>query len=49
MPEAKVIKNPLDGKYYWYAACGKKDDSGYNQKKDAEVALRLHENGCKDC
>lgn len=49
----KVVKKPTDGLYYWYPAClppGKPSpDSGYKEKKGAEIALRLHENGCKDC
>lgn len=49
MAESKVIKHPIDGKYYWYAACGKKDDTGYRTKREAEIALQAHEIGCKNC
>jgi hypothetical protein len=45
---SKVIKHPVHGTYTWYAACGA-SGGGFGDKKSAEVALRLHQVGCKKC
>lgn len=43
-----VTQNPVSKKWQWTAACGK-SGGGFDSKKEAEVALRLHEVGCKSC
>lgn len=43
-----VTQHPVTGKFRWTASCGASGD-GFDTKKDAEVALRLHVVGCKDC
>lgn len=58
MNHSYVVKNPVDGLYYWYAKCGAGGrysatnvggDYGTKEKKDAEIKLMIHENSCKEC
>jgi len=48
-PSSYTSQNPVTKKWNWYAKCGSSGPGGFDSKREAEISLRLHEVGCKNC